>query len=80
MEQTKEIAKQINTKVHEQRQDLVEINDNVEEALKNAEEAEENIEGAQGDQKSTGKCLYYVFGAIAAVVIISLIIVLIAVL
>ena len=46
MEQTKEIAKQINTKVHEQRQDLVEINDNVEEALKNAEEAEENIEVA----------------------------------
>ena len=46
MEQTKEIAKQINTKVHEQRQDLVEINDNVEVALKNAEEAEENIEVA----------------------------------
>ena len=40
MEQTRDLAKQINTKVHEQRQDLIEINENAEEAAKNAEEAE----------------------------------------
>ena len=40
------IAKEINTKVHDQRGDLVEIVSNTGEALTNAEEAEKNIEEA----------------------------------
>ena len=41
-----DIAKEINTKVHEQRNDLIEINANADTALTNAEEAEKNIEEA----------------------------------
>ena len=47
---TRDIVITINTKVHEQRADLVEINDNVEVAKDNAEDAEKNIEKAQKDQ------------------------------
>ena len=45
--ETRDIAKQINSKVHEQREDLVEINDNATKANENAKEAEENIIEAQ---------------------------------
>lgn len=41
-----DIAKEINTKVHDQRNDLIEINNNADTALTNAEEAEKNIEEA----------------------------------
>ena len=41
-----DIAKEINTKVHEQRADLVEIDNNTGEALENAKDAETNIEEA----------------------------------
>jgi len=41
-----DIAKEINTKVHEQRTDLVEIDANAGEALDNAKDAETNIEEA----------------------------------
>ena len=41
--ENRSLVQQINNKVHEQREDLVEIDHNVEEAKENAEEAEENI-------------------------------------
>ena len=41
-----DIAKEINTKVHEQRADLVEIDANAGTALENAKDAETNIEEA----------------------------------
>lgn len=47
--ETRDLAKQINSKVHEQRADLIEINEHVEEAKDNAEAAEENIISAQAD-------------------------------
>ena len=40
------ITKDINSKIHEQRTDLVEIDHNAGTALENAEEAEKNIEEA----------------------------------
>ncbi len=46
MEETRDLAKQVNQKVHEQRQDLVDIDHNAGEAKQNAEEAEQNIEDA----------------------------------
>ena len=70
------IAKTINTQVHEQRTDLVEIDQNAQEALTNAEAAEENIVDAKGHQKAGGKCLYWVLlvvGGVALAVIIILI-------
>lgn len=44
-----DIAKEINTKVHEQRADLIEIDTNAGTALDNAKDAEKNIEEAQED-------------------------------
>lgn len=46
MLETNALAKQINSKVHEQRKDLVEIDFNAHEAQENAAEAEKNIEEA----------------------------------
>lgn len=43
---TRDIAITIKDKVHEQRADLIEINENAEEAKNNAEDAEKNIESA----------------------------------
>ena len=72
-----DIAKEINTKVHEQRADLVEIDANAGTALDNAKDAEQNIEEAQEHQKSGGKCMYWVVGVLSiAVLIIILIVVL----
>ena len=70
-----DIAKEINTKVHEQRADLVEIDQNAGTALDNAKDAETNIEEAQKDQKSAGKCLYWVVGVLSVAVIIIILIV-----
>lgn len=70
------IAKEINTKVHDQRPDLIEIVANTGEALENAKEAEKNIEDAQDHQKSGGKCMYWTVGilAIAAIIIILIVV------
>ena len=72
-----DIAKEINTKVHDQRGDLVEIDANAGTALENAKDAEKNIEEAQEHQKSGGRCMYWVVGvagtaAIAIIVIVVL--------
>lgn len=69
------IAKTINTQVHEQRSDLVEIDQNAQEALTNAEAAEENIVDAKGHQKSGGKCLYWVLACVAAFAIVIILII-----
>lgn len=69
------VAKQINTKVHDQRTDLVEVVENTHIALENAEEAEENIVAAEEDQKSTGKCMTWIWLVLAAIAIIVIIIV-----
>jgi|Transcript_37604 t-SNARE complex subunit (syntaxin) len=70
------ITKDINSKVHEQRTDLVEIDHNAGEALTNAKEAEENIEEAQEHQKSGGKCMYWTVGVagVGAIVVILIVI------
>ena len=73
-----DIAKEINTKVHEQRADLVEIDANAGTALDNAKDAEENIEQAQEHQKSAGKCMYWVVGVISIAVIIIILIVILS--
>ena len=72
-----DIAKEINTKVHEQRDVLIDINTNADEALNNAEDAEKNIEEAQEHQKSGGKCMMWTITIIGiAVLVIILIVVL----
>ena len=72
-----DIAKEINTKVHDQRSDLIEIDANAGTALENAKEAETNIEEAQEHQKSGGRCMYWTIGIIVtALIIIIMIIVL----
>ena len=72
-----DIAKEINTKVHDQRTDLIEIDANAGTALDNAKEAEQNIEEAQEHQKSGGRCMYWTIGIILlALAIIIFIIVL----
>ena len=73
-----DIAKEINTKVHEQRADLVEIDANAGTALDNAKDAEENIEQAQEHQKSAGKCMYWVVGVLSIAVIIIILIVILS--
>ncbi len=70
-----DIAKEINTKVHDQRKDLIEINANADTALTNAEEAEKNIEEAQEHQKTGGKCMYWTIGVVSIFVLIIILIV-----
>ena len=70
-----DIAKEINTKVHEQRTDLIEIDTNAGTALDNAKDAEKNIEEAQEDQKSGGKCMYWIVGILTIVVLVIILIV-----
>ena len=70
-----DIAKEINTKVHEQRTDLIEIDNNAGTALENAKDAEKNIEEAQEHQKSGGKCMYWTVGILSIGVIIIILIV-----
>ena len=71
-----DIAKEINTKVHEQRTDLIEIDNNASTALENAKDAEKNIEEAQEHQKSGGKCMYWTVGilSIGAIIIILIVV------
>ena len=69
------IAKEINTKVHDQRSDLIEIDTNAGSALENAKEAEKNIEEAQDHQKSGGKCMYWTVGIIGTAALIIILIV-----
>lgn len=71
------ITKDINSKVHNQRKDLVEIDHNAGTALENAVEAEKNIEEAVEHQKSGGKCMYY---CVAIAAVMALIIILIVIL
>ena len=73
-----DIAKEINTKVHEQRSDLIEIDTNAGTALENAKEAEKNIEEAQEHQKSGGRCMYWIIAAVSIFVIILIIIIVVA--
>ena len=73
-----DIAKEINTKVHEQRSDLIEIDTNAGTALENAKEAEKNIEEAQEHQKSGGRCMYWIIAADSIFVIILIIIIVVA--
>ena len=72
-----DIAKEINTKVHDQRTDLIEIDANAGTALDNAKEAEQNIEEAQEHQKSGGRCMYWTIGIIliALAIIIFIIVI-----
>ena len=70
-----DIAKEINTKVHEQRSDLIEIDQNAGTALENAKDAEQNIEEAQEHQKSGGRCMYWVAGVLSIAVIVIIVIV-----
>ena len=70
-----DIAKEINTKVHDQRADLVEIDGNAGEALDNAKDAEQNIEEAQEHQKKGGRCMYWVVGALGAGALVIILIV-----
>ena len=74
MNDVNSIAKQINVKVHEQREDLEAINANADTALDNAEKAHENIESAQKHQKKGGKVMYFILGGIAILVLIILIV------
>ena len=68
------IAKQINTNVHDQRHDLVQIDQNTTSALHNAKGAQEQITQAQEHQKKSGKCMYWILGLIAAFVFVVIII------
>jgi t-SNARE complex subunit (syntaxin) len=72
------IAKEINTKVHDQRSDLIEIDTNAGSALENAKEAEKNIEEAQEHQKSGGKCMYWTVGIIGIGALVIILIVVLA--
>ena len=74
MNDVNSIAKQINVKVHEQREDLEAINANADTALDNAEKAHENIESAQKHQKKGGKVMYFILGGISILVLIILIV------
>ena len=73
-----DIAKEINTKVHDQRTDLIEIDANAGTALDNAKEAETNIEEAQEHQKSGGKCMYWTIGIILIFLIVITVIIVVA--
>ena len=73
-----DIAKEINTKVHDQRTDLIEIDANAGTALDNAKEAETNIEEAQDHQKSAGKCMYWTIGIILIFLIVITVIIVVA--
>ena len=73
-----DIAKEINTKVHEQRSDLIEIDTNAGTALENAKEAEKNIEEAQEHQKSGGRCMYWIIAAVSIFVIVLIVIIIVA--
>ena len=72
------IAQSINKNVHEQRHDLVQIDQNATAAKDNAKEAHNQITQAEAHQKKGGKCMYYILGGIALFVLIIIIIFIIA--
>ena len=78
--ETRDLAKQINSKVHEQREDILAIEQNADEALHNAEEAEENIEKAEEHQEEGAKCMYWIVAVIGIIVIVIVVIVLLSIL
>ena len=65
-----EITKQINGKVHEQRDVLLDVERNTDSALTNAEGAEEQIIQAAAKQKMASKCMLWLIGIITITVLI----------
>ena len=65
-----EITKQINGKVHEQRDVVLDVERNTDSALINAEGAEEQIIQAAAKQKMASKCMLWLIGIITITVLI----------
>ena len=65
-----EITKQINGKVHEQRDVVLDVERNTDSALMNAEGAEEQIIQAAAKQKMASKCMLWLIGVITITVLI----------
>ena len=65
-----EITKQINGKVHEQRDVVLDVERNTDSALMNAEGAEEQIIQAAAKQKMASKCMLWLIGIITITVLI----------